>query len=339
MISRRRLGAAFALSTILAAVTPAFAQQPEIRISRTTTMAYLPLMVAEHEKLIEKQAEKLGIPNLKVTWALFTGPAAQIDALFSGNVDVVAVGSNALITLWARTKGTALEVKGVSAMSSMPIALNTRSPHVKSIKDFTDKDRIAVPSVQVSHQALLLQMASAKEWGFENHKKLDHLTVGLGQLDAVAAMMSPGHEVTSDFCTPPFLYIEREQPGIRTVLTMKEILDGEKGTIGTAVASSKFRSASPVVYKALVEAIKEAMDIIAKDKERAIDGYIGATGDKKTQRRLLMQAATDPDAEFTMAPHSMKAYADFMFKTGRIKRNPENWQEMFYDEVKDLPGS
>src|SRR3954467_7353244 len=92
----------------LAVLSPA-AQQPEIRISRTTTMAYLPLMVAEHEKLIEKHAATLGVPSLKVSWLLFTGPSAQIDALFSGNVDVVAVGSTALITLWARTKGTALE--------------------------------------------------------------------------------------------------------------------------------------------------------------------------------------------------------------------------------------
>ena len=113
-------------------------------------------------------------------------------------------------------------------MSSMPIVLNTRNPDVKSINDFTDKDRIALPSVGVSHQALLLQMAAAKEWGFENYKKLDYLTVGLGQMDAVAAMLSPGHEVTTDFPTPPFLYIEREQPGIRTILTMKEILRRER---------------------------------------------------------------------------------------------------------------
>jgi NitT/TauT family transport system substrate-binding protein len=191
----------------------------------------------------------------------------------------------------------------------------------------------------VSHQALLLQMAVAKEWGFENYKKLDHLTVGLGQMDAVAAMSSPGHEVTTDFPTPPFLYIEREMPGVRTILTMKEILNGERGTIGTAVASSKFRAANPVIYKAMLEAIKEAMEIIAKDKERAVDGYIAATGDKKTARRLLMTAASDPDAEFTMTPRSMKAFAEFMFKVGRTKRNPDTWQEMFYDEVKNLPGT
>jgi NitT/TauT family transport system substrate-binding protein len=327
-----------ALASFLASIVPAPAQQAEIRISRTTTMAYLPLMVVEHEKLLEKHAAREGIPDLKVSILTFTGPSAQIDALFSGNVDVVAVGSNALITLWARTKGSALEVKGISALSSMPIALNTRNPDVKSIRDLTDKDRIALPSVGVSFQALLLQMAAAKEWGFDNHKKLDHLTVGLGQMDAVAAMLSPGHEVTTDFPTPPFLYIEQQQPGIRQILAMKEIL-GENGTIGTAATTSKFRSANPVLYKVLRSAIKEAMEIIAADKGRAVDAYVGATGDKKTPRELLLKIANDPDVDFTMTPRAMKSYAEFMHKTGRIKVLPGGWAEIFFPEAADLNGS
>src|SRR5882762_7853983 len=116
--------------SVIATLAPA-AAQPEIRISRTTTMAYLPLMVIEHEKLLEKHAAQAGIANLKVSYHTFTGPSAQFDALFSGNVDVIAVGSTALITLWARTKGTQNEVKGISALASMPITLSTRNPQVK----------------------------------------------------------------------------------------------------------------------------------------------------------------------------------------------------------------
>ena len=322
----------------LATLGTASAQQPEIRISRTTTMAYLPLMVIEHEKLLEKHAAQAGIANLKVSYHTFTGPSAQFDALFSGNVDVVAVGSTALITLWARTKGTANEVKGVSALASMPIALATRNPQVKTIRDFTEKDRIAVPSVQVSFQAMLLQMAAAKEWGTENYKKLDQLTVGLGQMDAVAAMAQPTHEVNSDFATPPFLYIEREMAGVHTVITMKEIL-GEKGTIGTAATTTRFRTDKPQLYAVLRAALQEAMAIIAADKGRAVDGYIGATGDKKTTREMLLKIANDPDVEFTMTPRAMKSYAEFMYKTGTIKRLPETWSELFFEEARGSGGS
>jgi hypothetical protein len=33
--------------------------------------------------------------------------------------------------------------EGVATLNSMPLYLNTRNPNVKSIKDFTEKDRIA----------------------------------------------------------------------------------------------------------------------------------------------------------------------------------------------------
>ena len=326
------------LAAALAIPMASASAQPEIRISRTTTMAYLPLMLVEAEKLLQKHAAAAGIPDLKVSIHTFTGPSAQFDALFSGNVDVVAVGSTALITLWAKTKGTSNEVKGVSAMSSMPIALSTRNPQVKSIRDFTDKDRIAVPSVNVSFQAMLLEMAAAKEWGAENYKKLDPLTVSLGQMDAVAAMAQPNHEVNSDFATPPFLFIEREMPGVRSILTMKEIL-GENGTIGTAATTSRFRSEKPELYSVLLGALKEAMEIIATDKARAVDGYIAATGDRKTSRDMLLKIANDPDVEFTMTPRAMKSYAEFMHKTGAIKRLPESWTDLFFSETAALNGS
>lgn len=336
-MARWHVAACLGAAVLTASFSSATAQ-PEIRISRTTTMAYLPLMIVEAEKLLEKHAAAAGIPNLKVSIHTFTGPSAQFDALFSGNVDVVAVGSTALITLWGRTKGTANEVKGVSALASMPITLSTRNPNVKSIRDFTDKDRIAVPSVNVSFQAMLLEMAAAKEWGPENYNKLDPLTVSLGQMDAVAAMAQPNHEVNSDFATPPFLYIERDMPGVRPILTMKEIL-GENGTIGTAATTTRFHDGKPELYKVLLAALKDAMEIIASDKERAVNGYIAATGDKKTSREMLLKIANDPDVEFTMTPRAMKSYADFMFKAGTVKRRLDKWSDLFFDETAALNGS
>jgi NitT/TauT family transport system substrate-binding protein len=53
-------------------------------------------------------------------------------------------------TLWEKTKEN-LDVKAVGAMSSLPSYLNTRNPNVKSIKDLTDADKIALPAVKVSN--------------------------------------------------------------------------------------------------------------------------------------------------------------------------------------------
>lgn len=71
------------------------------------------------------------------------------DALFSGSVQVATGGLPPSPLVWAKTQGN-FGVKGLSPFNSMPRYLNTRNPEVKTIKDFTDKDRIAKSSLQVT---------------------------------------------------------------------------------------------------------------------------------------------------------------------------------------------
>src|SRR5262245_21551749 len=82
------------------------AQAPEIRLARQFSMGYLQFNVLEHQQLIEKHAKALGIPEVKVSWHVFNGPAAVNDALLSGQIDIAAGGTPGLLLLWSKTKGT-----------------------------------------------------------------------------------------------------------------------------------------------------------------------------------------------------------------------------------------
>ncbi|MGT2478945.1 hypothetical protein ACU4GR_08745 (plasmid) [Methylobacterium oryzae CBMB20] len=55
-----------------------------------------------------------------------------------------------------------MAVKGVAAMNSMPLLMNTSNPKVHRLADFTDRDKIALPAVKVSVQAMFLQMAAER---------------------------------------------------------------------------------------------------------------------------------------------------------------------------------
>ena len=135
---------------VLAAPQMARAEATEIRLAKQFSMGYVQFNILEHKKLIEAHAKAAGLGDIKVTWATFNGPNAMNDALVSGSVDVVAGGVPGLVTLWAKTRGTPQEVRGISALSSQPFLLNTRNPRIKTIKDFTSDDRIALPAVKVS---------------------------------------------------------------------------------------------------------------------------------------------------------------------------------------------
>lgn len=331
----RALAAGFTIAA--APLSPAAAQALEIRLARQFSMGYLQFNVMEHEHLIEKHARALGLPDVKISWSTFNGPNAMNDALLTGSVDIVAGGMPGLLTLWGRTRGTSLEVRGISALSSQPILLNTRNPDVKAITDFTDNDKIAVPAVKVSIQAVVLQIAAAKQYGQSNFAKLDPLTVSMSPPDSTIALLSGAAGITSVFGVPPFQQQQLEKPGIRTILNSYDVMDGSH--IFTCTwTTSKFRDANPVLYKALVAALKEATEIVNKDRRAAGALWI-KDSNSKLPLDMVDKIVSGPQVRWTMAPENAMKFANFMHSVGTLKQAPQSWKDLFFPEIHDLDGS
>jgi NitT/TauT family transport system substrate-binding protein len=336
MRGKTMMRALTAAAMLCGALTTAV-QAQEIRLAQQFSMGYLQLNVMQHQKLIEKHAAALGIPNAKVSWFKFNGPTAVNEALISGNIDVGSGGVPGLLTLWARTKGTPQEVRGISALSSQPFLLNTRDPNIKTIKDFKDSDRIAVPAVKSSVQALTLQMAAAKAYGEKDFEKLDPLTVSMTPPDATVALLKGGAQITAAFSVPPFQYQQLEDKSVHTVLNSFEVMGGSH-TFTAIWTSAKFRDANPVLYKAFVAALKEATQIVAKDPRAAAALWI-----EDSQSRLPLDTAgkivSGPQVHWTMVPENTMKYAEFMASVGRLKAKPESWKDYFFPEIHGEKGS
>jgi NitT/TauT family transport system substrate-binding protein len=293
--------------------------------------------VMEHQQLIEKHAKALGLADVKVSWFTFNGPSAVNDALISGNIDIASGGVPGLLTLWAKTKGTPQEVRGIAALSSQPFLLNSRSSAIKTIADFKEGDKIAVPAVKSSVQAITLQMAAAKAFGIKEFAKLDTLTVSMSPPDATIALMNGGSEVTSAFSVPPFQYQQLANPDIHTVLNSFAVMGGSH-SFTVAWTSAKFRDANPVLYKALIAALKEATDIVNKDKPAAAALWIE---DSKSKLPLTMvgNIVAAPEVRWTMTPENTMKFADFMAEVGTLKGKPASWKDYFFPEIHELNGS
>lgn len=329
---------------ILAAAVMAFgglgaarAEVSEVRIAQQFGISYLPLMILEKEKLLEKHAKAAGLGDVKVTWSKFAGGNVMNEALLSGSLHFASGGVGPFTTLWAKTKGN-LDVKGVTAMNVMPLYLNTRNPNVKTIKDFTEKDKIALPAVKVSIQAVTLQMAAEKEFGEGNHNKMDALTVTMSHPDGQAALLSGSGEITGHFSSPPFQYQQLKQPGIRRVLSSYEVLGGA-ATFNVIWTTSRFKNENPKTYAAFVKAYEEAQAKLNGDKKWAAEFYLQVTGDKRSSVEDIMAMLTDPDIEYTMTPKNVMKYVNFLHKVGSIKEKPASWKDMFFENVHGFPGS
>src|SRR3954462_15817806 len=156
---------------VAASTTAPRAELGEITVAQQFGVAFLPLMLMERDQLIEKHAKAAGV-EVKTNWQKVAGPSVINDGLLSGNVHFGAVGAPSLATLWSRTK-TNVGVKGAAAMTSYLLNSVTRNPDLKSLKDLTQKDKIAVPPLKISAQARMLKMSAYDLFGPTNYQKFD----------------------------------------------------------------------------------------------------------------------------------------------------------------------
>ena len=326
---------AFIAAVLSVVSSTAIAEVSEVRAAQQYGLSYLALMMMEDGKLVEKEAERAGIGPLKVLWVKLGNPNAMNDALLSGSLDFASGGVPNLVTLWAKTRNTPSEVRGVAALNDMPVELVTSNPAVKTIRDFSEKDKIAVTAIKISTQALLLQMAAAREWGQENFAKLDSLTVSMPHPEAMNALYAGA--ITAHFSSPPFQYQEVKRAGIRRVLKNYDILGG-KATFNLVWTTRAFHDANPKVYAAFLSALEAATEAIRRDKRAAAETYIRLTGTKETIEELVAML-DDPVVEMTTTPHRTMRTAEFMSAVGTIKVKPADWRDMWFPEIHGRDGS
>ena len=320
---------------LLASMSGPRAEVSEITIAQQFGVSFLPLMLMERDSLIEKHAKAAGI-EVKTNWQKVAGPSVINDGLLSGNVHFGAVGAPSLVTLWSRTKSN-VGVKGVAAMTSYPLYFVTRNPELKSLKELSSKDKIAIPSVKISTQAIMLQMAAADLFGQPNYQRFDEFTVSLSHPDAMVALMNNTSGVNAHFGTSPFYEQEMKFPGARLLTTSYDILGGRASAL-VVITTSKFHEANPKIYKAFLAAEKEAIDTINKDKRKAAQAYLDIANDRKNTVDDIFAVINDKDYAFTLSPEKVFKTAVFMGKVGTVKDPPAKWQDLFFPDIHDLPG-
>ena len=339
MVGRRTL-AATGIAALVAPMLgrPARAEVSTVRIAKQYGLPYLPIMVMEHEKLVEKHAARLGLPGLRPEWTTLGGTGAIADGVVAGSTDFAGAGATALLTLWDKTVGTAQEVLALSAIQSMPFLLMTSNLALNSVADLTDKDRVAVPGVKISAQALLLEMEAARRWGHDQYDRLDRFTVTLPHPDAMLGLLSGGSTVDCHYAVSPFYYYEQASPKCKLILKSYDTFGGHHIN-GTLIGSKRFRDANPKTTQAVLAAQEEANMLMNQHPEQAAAIYLELAHDTRSTPAEMVRYVADPDNDWTTAPAGVEKMAEFLHKVGRLKHLPASWKDVYMPEVRDLAGS
>jgi NitT/TauT family transport system substrate-binding protein len=317
----------FLLAAALALPFGARAEVTELRIPLGAGgFGFLPLHMMQKYNLIEKEAAKSGM-KVTVNWSNIGGPSGMIDALLSGSAHFISAGPPSFLILWDKTKGG---VKAVSAMSSIPMRLNTNKPGLKTIDDLAGTDKVAVTSVKSSIPSIVMQMYAVKKYGKDQAFRFDPFTVTMGHADAAAALLSGSGAIAGHYASAPLDQLERKNKSIHTIQNSDDVMGGST-TFTMVSATTKFVDENPKVYAAFLAALKDSLAMIQADKHNAAKVLIEAMGGGTTFTEAdLVAILNDPTTKYTMKPENVMKYAQFMNQIGSMKNVPKSVDELFF---------
>ena len=300
-------------------------------------VGFLPLLVMEQNRLIEKHAASLGMPAIEVKWVDLGGPSALNDALLSGAVDFIAAGPPAFLVLWDRTRDSS-KVMGVAAITSLPMYLNTSRDGFKTLENLTNSDKIAMTAIKVSIPAIVMQMVAAEKYGLKDATHFDRYTVSMTHPDGVVALLGGSGAITAHFTSPPFHQRERKDPHIHTVMTTDDVMKGST-TFTMLSTTTAFHESNPKATQAVLAALEEANGMIRADKKMAAMVLLASTSESGFSLQDLQEVIEDPAVKFTTTPENVMKYAEFMHRMGTLEHLPSSWQELFFADIDGVSGS
>ncbi|MDO8878206.1 MAG: ABC transporter substrate-binding protein [Pseudolabrys sp.] len=331
----KKIVAILALGAVALMPLTARAEVSELRVPLGAGgFGFLPLHMMKKFELVEKEAAKAGI-KLTVNYSNIGGPSVMNDALLSGSADFISAGPPAFLILWDRTKGKG-DVKGVAAMSTMPMYLNTSAEHLKKLDDLKEGDKIAVTAVKVSIPAIIMQMYAKEKEGKDKTFRYDPFTVSMTHPDGVVAMLSGNKQITAHYTSPPFAQRELKDKNIRVIQTTNDVMGGAQ-TFTMISTTTKFHDANPKAYAAFVAGLKEAFAMIKKDKKAAAQVLLDSMGGKGWTVDELVEILDKPEIYYTTKPEGVMKYATFMNEIGSLKNKPASLDDLFFD-AKNLGG-
>jgi NitT/TauT family transport system substrate-binding protein len=327
---RQVLGAFLRGAGLIAAPALARAQSPLlVRFVQQRGLLYIPVDLMVSGGILQQEASKLGLGKVEATATALSGPGPVLDAILSGAADYGTAALPSLLTVWEKTRGSANEVKAVGAVSNGAMTLYTINPNVKTLADFGEQDRIAVPTVRLSFNAMMLQMAAEQLWG--DPHRLDHLTVALGHPDAVTAL-SAGYgkaTVTAHIAVQPFTDRGLKLPGAHVITDSRKVFGGPLTQI-TLLASKQTKEKNAVLFQAVANALEASIRVANADKRQAAALWKEVQKAPESLDDLVAQL-NDPGFEFTARPQRIGHFAAFLNRIGTLKTKVQDWKELFWE--------
>jgi len=133
--------------------------------------------------------------------------------------------------------------------------------------------------------------------------------------------------IAGHFTSPPYIFLELEQPGFRQVLTGDEAFGGAFTFIVGSVTRSLHDDRSDL-YAAFLDALEAAVTFIRENPQETASMLAGIYSIPPERVLAYLQ---HPDMEFSTDITGVMPFARFMHANGYLDRLPETLGEVVWD--------
>ncbi|WP_105616793.1 ABC transporter substrate-binding protein [Vallitalea okinawensis] len=274
-----------------------------VKIAEQYGLAYAPLQIMKEKGFLEEE-----LPDAEIQWKKLGNTAAIREAMLANEVDLGFMG----IPPFLIGLDNGMEWKIMSGLSSCPLGLVSNDPDIKSLEDIAFEDKIALPQPG-SIQHILLSMAAEKQLG--DASVFDEQLVTLKHPDGMVALEA-GKEISAHFTSPPYLFMELDNPKHHLVVTGEEAV-GHSFTFIVGVGTEEFYSRREH-YEAFLKALDRSIDFMNNNKDEATS-ILAEVYNMEVQ--VLESYLNQEGMVYSNAVEGVEEFIDFMYRNEYLKEN------------------
>jgi NitT/TauT family transport system substrate-binding protein len=305
-----------------ASVASAASATGSLTIAGLTDLGYAPFYLLAAKGWLQQ-----ALPHVSIHWEFLASGAAVESEMISGQINVASLGLAPFLVGW--NKG--VDWKILSSFGPNNEYLITWMPQIKSLKDFTPADKIAILA-PTSIQAIALEKAADEQ--LHNPHALDENMVALPH--AVAYQAWKQHTIAADFSAVPFQGEELAAGG-HSILSLNGIFHTDI-TPNVVAVEQPFYDSHRTEMAVLYAQIQRALAYLTDHPNRSATAIAAYEGKGVTPAEVK-KAIDNPAIQWSVAPGGLEAYATFMRQIGLISKTLTSWKQLVYPNLYGVNGS
>lgn len=312
------LGVFLLMSISITACTGKNEDKSEVSIGYFNNITHAQALLMKSENTLQDELGK----DINVKWTAFNAGPAEVEALFSEDIDIGYIGPVPAISANVKSKGDIQILTGATKAGG--ILVKRKDAKIDSVGDLADKV-VAIPQIGNTQHLILLNLLS--ENGLKPASEGGNVTVTAIANADVENAMERG-DVDAALVPEPWGATLLEK-GAEMVLDDKQVFQNGEYDVAVVVVRKEFKEKHPEIVEAFLKQHNEATLVLNSEKDDSLT-KINEEIEKATGKKLSDAIIQDA---FERIGVNSEINKESMQKFGEISKEQEFIQELPSDNL------